>query len=192
VRFFSDEPVPKEAIELAVSVAATAPSGANQQPWTFVAVDDPALKREIRLAAEKEEREFYEHRAPDEWLDAISPLGTSWEKPFLEAAPYLIVVFVQAYGLDRDGTRRKHYYTSESVGLASGLLLAGLHQMGLATLTHTPSPMGFLSALLQRPANERPMLLIPTGYPAEDATVPEITKKPLAQILVYNKGEAAR
>lgn len=186
VRAFSRDAVPREAIEWAVRTAGSAPSGAHQQPWTFVLVDDPALKAQIRAAAEAEERQFYEHRAPEEWLEALAPLGTSWEKPFLEDAPWLLVVFEQSYGLDEAGERRKHYYVRESVGLAAGLLLAALTNMGLATLTHTPSPMGFLSELLQRPANERATLLIPVGYAAPEATVPDLQRKPLEEILVRN------
>lgn len=181
VRQFSPEPVPLEIIEGAISVAASAPSGANMQPWRFVVVSDPAIKRRIREAAEAEERESYERRMPDDWLSALAPLGTDWHKEFLEVAPYLIVVFRQDYGLsvDPDGRehRVKHYYVMESVGIACGFLLAALHVAGLATLTHTPSPMGFLSKILGRPKNEKPYLLIPVGYPAPDAVVPRIEKK---------------
>jgi nitroreductase len=184
VRQFSDKPVPAELIENAVRAAATAPSGANQQPWRFVVVSDPDLKRQIRIAAEEEERNNYEHRFPEEWLEALRVLGTDWHKEFLEIAPYLIVVFRIDYGLRPGGSRLKHYYVSESVGIACGFLLAALHAAGLATLTHTPSPMGFLSRILERPANERPFLLIPVGYPAEGATVPNITRKPLDEVLV--------
>ncbi|MGH2453605.1 MAG: nitroreductase family protein, partial [bacterium] len=170
VRSFSAEPVPSDVIENAIAVATSAPSGANRQPWTFVVVEDPALKRRIREAAEAEERESYEHRMPDDWLEALAPLGTDWHKPFLEIAPYLIVVLRQDYGLEvgADGAERhrKHYYVMESVGIACGFLLAALHWAGLATLTHTPSPMGFLAAILGRPKNEKPYLLIPVGYPA--------------------------
>jgi nitroreductase len=184
VRDFSAEDVPWELVENAIAAAASAPSGANQQPWTFVVVSDPALKRRIRLAAEAEEKESYEHRMSDEWLRALEPLGTDWHKPHLEDAPYVIVVFEQAYGLGPDGTKVKHYYVRESVGIAVGLLLAALHESGLATLTHTPSPMAFLRELLDRPANERPFVVIPVGYPAEDAAVPAITRKPLGDVLV--------
>jgi nitroreductase len=188
VRDFSSEPVPFELIENAIATAATAPSGANQQPWTFVVVSDSQIKRRIREAAEIEERESYEHRMSEEWLEALAPLGTDWHKPHLEIAPYLIVVFLQAYGLstDEDSTPRKikHYYTSESVGIAVGLLLASLHQAGLATLTHTPNPMAFLSEILDRPANERAFVVIPVGYPADDAQVPAITKKPLSEVMI--------
>lgn len=189
VRDFSSDPVPFELIENAIRVASHAPSGANQQPWTFVVVENPDLKRQIREAAEAEERESYERRMSQEWLDALSHLGTDWHKPHLEDAPYLIVVFRQSYGIgqDPDGgepTKIKHYYSEESVGIAVGFLLAALHLSGLATLTHTPSPMAFLSDILQRPPNERPFVLIPVGYPAADAQVPVIRKKPLEQVLV--------
>jgi nitroreductase len=183
VRFFSPEPVPLELIENAIRCASLAPSGANQQPWTFVVVQDPEIKHRIREAAEAEERESYQHRMPDEWLRALAPLGTDWHKEFLEVAPYLIVVFRIDYGLE-DGVKTKHYYVQESVGIATGFLLAALHWSGLATLTHTPSPMGFLGAILGRPQNERPFVLIPVGYPAEDATVPAIGKKTLSQVMV--------
>ncbi|WP_321477546.1 nitroreductase family protein [uncultured Paludibaculum sp.] len=183
VRHFSDEPVPLHLIETAVRCAATAPSGANQQPWTFVVVGDAAVKRRIRLAAEAEERESYARRMTEEWLEALRPLGTDWHKPFLETAPYLIVVFRQDYGVE--GERKiKHYYVQESVGIAAGFLIAALHLAGLATLTHTPSPMGFLGEILERPKNERACLLIPVGYPAEDAVVPSIGKKQLSEVLI--------
>ncbi len=186
VREFSPEPVPLDLIANAIRVASLAPSGANQQPWRFVVVQDPAIKRQIREAAETEERENYENRFPEEWLEALAPLGTDWHKEFLEIAPYLIVVFRIDYGIDQAQPERriKHYYVQESVGIASGFLLAALHMAGLVTLTHTPSPMGFLSKLLDRPANERPFLLIPVGYPAADATVPVLTKKPLAEVMI--------
>jgi len=188
VRHFSPEPVPFELIEAAISVATSAPSGANRQPWTFVVVSDPAIKRRIREAAEAEEREGYEHRMPDDWLDALAPLGTDWHKEFLEIAPYLIVVFRQDYGLSTDTQGRerhiKHYYVMESVGIACGFLLAALHWAGLATLTHTPSPMGFLATILGRPKNEKPYLLIPVGYPTPDATVPDIRRKPMESICI--------
>jgi iodotyrosine deiodinase len=183
VREFSREPVEFELIENAIAAAGTAPSGANQQPWTFVVVSDLELKREIRAAAEAEEREAYEHRMTEEWLQALEPLGTDWRKPHIEDAPYVIVVFEQAYGLGGD-RRWKHYYAKESVGIAVGLLLASLHLAGLATLAHTPSPMGFLGRILGRPRNERPFCLIPVGYPAEGSTVPKLEKKPLDEILV--------
>lgn len=185
IRFFSDEPVEFELISNAVQAAALAPSGANQQPWHFVVVSDPEIKRQLRIAAEAEEKESYEHRMPGEWLDALAPLGTDWHKPFLETAPYLIVVFRVDYGLAAEDRKVKHYYVQESVGIACGFLLAALHHAGLATLTHTPSPMGFLAEILQRPKNERPFLLIPVGYPASDATVPDISKKPLGEVMTH-------
>lgn len=187
VRSFSPEPLPYEVIENAIKVAGSAPSGANQQPWKFVVVSNPEIKRRIREAAETEEKAFYGGRAPDEWLEALAVLGTDWRKPFLETAPYLIVVFRVDYGLglgeDGQQVKTKHYYVSESVGIACGMLLAALHISGLATLTHTPSPMGFLTNILQRPKNERPFLLIPVGYPAEAVTVPRIGKKDLSEIV---------
>jgi nitroreductase len=182
VRSFSTAPVPFELIENAVRCASLAPSGANQQPWKFVVARDPEIKRRIREAAEAEERESYEHRMPSEWLEALAPLGTDWHKEFLETAPYLIVVFRIDYGLAGE-TKTKHYYVQESVGIATGFLLAALHFSGLATLTHTPSPMGFLSAILGRPKNERAFVLIPVGFPAEDATVPEIGKKSIGEVM---------
>jgi len=185
VRDFSSEPVPYELIENAVATAASAPSGANQQPWTFVVVSDPATKRALREAAEAEERESYERRMSDEWLDAISHLGTDWHKPHLTDAPYLIVVFAQSWSYDANGDRVKHYYATESVGIAVGLLLTSLHTAGLATLTHTPSPMGFLREKLNRPDNERAFVVIPVGYPAPGAQVPNITRKPLEDVLVH-------
>lgn len=189
VRDYAPDPVPFELIENAIRAAATAPSGANQQPWTFVVVSDPTTKRQIREAAEAEERESYQRRMSPEWLDAIAHLGTDWRKPHLEDAPYLIVVFRQSYGVQIDPEtgeeiKVKHYYSEESVGIAVGMLLASLHLAGLATLTHTPSPMKFLSEILERPPNERPYVLIPVGYPAADAQVPDITKKPLEEILI--------
>ncbi len=183
VREFRPDPFPIEILEHAIATAASAPSGANQQPWRFVIVKDQELKKRIREAAEQEERENYSHRFPDEWRQALRPFGTDWHKPFLEICPYLIVIFRIDYGIDGD-RKIKHYYVQESVGIAAGFLLAALHQAGLATLTHTPSPMGFLATILNRPANERPFLLIPVGYPAEDAQVPVITKKPLEEVLV--------
>ncbi len=186
VRFFSAEPVQFELIENAIRCAALAPSGANQQPWRFVVVQDPEIKRQIREAAEAEERESYEHRMPADWLDALAPLGTDWHKKFLETAPYLIIVFRIDFGLtqtEEGGSRIKHYYVQESVGIATGFLLAALHMSGLATLTHTPSPMGFLTSILGRPKNERPFVLIPVGLPSPDATVPELTKKSIAEVM---------
>ena len=191
VRDYSTEPVPYELIENAIATAATAPSGANQQPWTFVVVSDPEIKRKIRFVAEAEEKESYERRMSEEWLEALSHLGTDWYKPHLEDAPYVIVVFQQVYGLREDGTKIKHYYVSESVGIAVGMLLASLHQAGLATLTHTPSPMGFLSEILRRPSNERAYVVIPVGYPAENAQVPVITKKRLDEILIHFSGDSS-
>ena len=184
VRDFSSQPVALELIENAIRVAGSAPSGANQQPWTFAVVSDPALKKRMRLAAEAEEKDSYERRMSQEWLDALAPLGTDWRKPHIEDAPYVIVVFRQAYGIAADGRRIKHYYSEESVGIAVGLLLAALHWSGLATLTHTPSPMKFLARLLGRPAHERAFVLIPVGYPADDAQVPAISKKRLDEILL--------
>jgi iodotyrosine deiodinase len=185
VREYSTEPVPFELIQNAIATAGTAPSGANQQPWTFVVVSNKDIKHKMREAAEIEEKESYENRMSDEWLEALAPLGTDWHKPHLEDAPYLIVVFKQAYGFREDGSKLKHYYVDESVGIAVGLLLASLHEAGLATLTHTPSPMKFLSEILQRPENERAMMIVAVGYPAEDATVPDISKKLLNNIMVH-------
>lgn len=185
VRDFSDRSVPREVIEDALRAAGTAPNGANQQPWHFAVVTDPGIKRQIREAAEAEEREFYARRAPQEWLDALAPLGTNWRKPFLEVAPVLIAIFAQSHGVDAGGRPVKHYYVSESVGIATGVLITALHHAGLATLTHTPSPMGFLSAILDRPENERPFLILVAGYPAEGARVPDITKKPLNEIVTW-------
>jgi len=184
VREFSDEPVALELIDNAILAASLAPSGANQQPWRFVVVRDAELKRRIREAAEAEERENYDHRFPQEWLDELAQFGTDWHKPFLEIAPYLIVVFRIDYGLDAEGNKLKHYYVQESVGIACGFLLTALHLAGLATLAHTPSPMGFLTKILDRPANERPFLLIPVGYPASAAQVPVIAKKPLDEVRI--------
>jgi nitroreductase len=190
VRQFSREPVPWELVENAVATAGTAPSGAHQQPWSFVVVSDPELKRRMRAAAEDEERRNYESRMSDEWLRALERLGTDWRKPHIEDAPYVIVVFEQAYGLE-DGRNVKHYYVKESVGIAVGLLLGSLHLAGLATLTHTPSPMGFLARLLGRPPNERAYVLIPVGYPAPEATVPDLARKPLDEIMVRAGGDPA-
>ncbi len=185
VRDFSPEPVPRSIIAACLRAAGSAPSGANMQPWHFVAIGDPALKSEIRTAAEAEERSFYEERAPADWLDALAPLGTDADKPFLETAPWLIAVFQQRYGIAADGTRMKHYYAPESVGIATGILIAALHHAGLATLTHTPSPMGFLNRLLGRPRAERPFLLLVTGYPAAGARVPDIRRKALDDIATF-------
>jgi iodotyrosine deiodinase len=185
VRGFADRAVPREIIEECLIAAGTAPNGANLQPWHFVVISDAQTKRRIREAAEAEERDFYEHRAPREWLDALAPLGTDEHKPFLETAPYLIAVFAQSYGLLPDGRKVKNYYVTESVGIATGILVTGLHHAGLATLTHTPSPMRFLNEILGRPDNERPFLLLVVGYPAEDALVPSIAKKPLSEIATF-------
>ena len=182
IREFSDRPVSLEILKNCIKTAASAPSGANKQPWQFIIVKDPRVKTKIREAAEKEEKEFYTQRATKEWLEDLNQFGTDWHKPFLEIAPYLIVVFRQIYDVEDDGSQRKNYYVSESVGIASGFLLAALHNAGLATLTHTPSPMNFLSEILERPANEKAYLLIPVGYPAEDTKVPLITKKPFKEI----------
>jgi iodotyrosine deiodinase len=187
VRHFSDRPVPHSLIEDCVVTAATAPSGANQQPWTFVCISDAAMKSRIRKAAEEEEREFYSARASQEWLDALGPLGTDAEKPFLETAPWLIVIFGQRYGLGPDGGKVKHYYVPESVGIATGLLIASLHNAGLASLTHTPSPMGFLNAICGRPDNEKAIILLVAGYPAEDAKVPDIRRKGADEIIVWRE-----
>lgn len=183
IRHFSDRPVPIDLVERCVETAATAPSGANMQPWHFVIVSDPGVKRQIREAAEEEERAFYAERAPREWLEALAALGTDANKPFLEEAPYLIAIFGSQYGVTPEGRKFKHYYVQESVGIATGLLIAAVHQAGLASLTHTPSPMGFLGRILGRPSHERPFLILVVGYPAPDATVPVITKKPLSEIV---------
>jgi nitroreductase len=185
VREFSPRPVPREIVEQCLLAAGTAPSGANLQPWHFVVVADPGLKRRIREAAEAEEREFYERRAPKEWLEALAPLGTDAAKPFLETAPCLIAIFAQSYGLTPSGRKVKNYYVQESVGIATGLLIAAVHHAGLVSLTHTPSPMGFLNRILERPANERPFLLLVVGYPADDARVPVIGKKGLDEIATF-------
>lgn len=188
VRSFSSDPVPFEVIENAIRSAGTGPSGANQQPWRYVVVGDANIKRQIREAAEAEERESYEHRMSQEWLDALKPLGTDWQKPFLETAPYIIVCFRLDYGIEKqqDGReiRVKHYYPGESMGISVGFLIAALHNAGLATLTHTPSPMGFLNEVLGRPKNERPFVVLPVGYPADGCRVPVITKKPLQEIML--------
>ena len=182
VRDFSSKAVPASVIRSAIASAGTAPSGAHMQPWHFVAVADPDKKQAIRLAAEKEERALYEHRASDEWLDALAPLGTDANKPFLETAPWLIAVFSQKFTLDDQGKKHKHYYTQESVGIATGILITALHTAGLVCLTHTPSPMSFLRDVLERPAHERPFLLLVTGYPAENAMVPDISRKTIGDI----------
>lgn len=182
VRDFAPESPPRAVIEAALAAAASAPSGANMQPWHFAVVTDPTIKRQIREASEAEEQAFYAERATPEWLAALAPLGTDPNKPFLEIAPYLIAVFAERYGQLPDGRRVKHYYVSESVGIATGLMIATLHRAGLATLTHTPSPMNFLNKILGRPDNERPFLLLVTGYPAAGATVPDIARKPLSDV----------
>ncbi|MFO0637546.1 MAG: nitroreductase family protein [Nannocystaceae bacterium] len=186
VRHFSADPVPREAIELAIAAASTAPSGAHMQPWTFVAIDDAEIKRRIREAAEQEERTSYTERMSEQWLRALAPLGTDWHKPYLETAPYLVVVFEQTTGVDADGLARKHYYVKESVGIACGLFIAALQHMGLCTLTHTPNPMGFLSQILGRPRHEKPYILFPVGYAAADATVPDLQRKPLDTVRLWN------
>ncbi len=182
---FSPDPVSRELIETAIRTASTAPSGAHRQPWTFVLVGGHETKRAIRVAAEEEEKQNYEGgRLPPDWREALEPLGTDWEKPYLEVVPWIVVLFEQRYGIGPDGDRLKHWYVKESVGIAAGLFIAALHQMGLATLTHTPSPMAFLSKLLKRPENERPFCLFPIGYPAPDCVVPDLERKPLEQVMV--------
>jgi len=186
VRHFSDRHIDQEIIENAIRAAGSAPSGANKQPWHFAVVSDPAVKKQIRVAAEKEEYEFYHGgKAPGDWLDALAPLGTNESKPFLEMAPYLIVVFAQSYGYDSAGEKQKHYYVNESVGIATGFLINALHHCGIGTLTHTPSPMKFLNEILGRPGNERPFVLLVAGYPADDCQVPAITKKPLSVVSTW-------
>jgi nitroreductase len=185
VRMFSPEPVPREAIESAVAAASTAPSGAHRQPWTFVLIGDADTKRRICQAAEDEERTNYEGgRLPADWLEALRPLGTDWHKEFLEVVPWIVVLFEQRYGLDEAGNRLKHFYVKESVGIACGMFITALHHMGLATLTHTPSPMAFLTRLLGRPENERPFAMLPIGYPADDCVVPDLARKGLDDVLV--------
>lgn len=185
VRHFSDQPIPRHVIEMCLRVAGTAPNGANIQPWRFVVVTDPAIKQRIRLAAEDEEREFYNRRATEEWLDALQPFGTDWEKPYLEVAPVLITIFAQRYRFDPDGKIIKHYYVQESVGIATGMLIAAIHNAGLVSLTHTPSPMAFLNEILGRPDNEKPYLLLVVGYPDIQARVPNIDKKSLDDIATF-------
>lgn len=187
VREFSDRPVDREVIETCLLAAGTAPSGANRQPWRFVVVGDPAVKARIRAEAEVEERAFYRERAPADWLEALEHLGTDEHKPFLERAPWLIVIFAESYAIGSDGSRHKNYYVTESVGIATGMLITALHHAGLATLTHTPSPMKFLNGLLDRPDNERPFLVLVVGYPEEGATVPIIDKKPLEDIAIFRE-----
>lgn len=185
VRDFSDRPVPRDVIESCLLAAGTAPNGANRQPWRFVVVGDPELKKKIREEAEVEERAFYSGKAPKEWLDALEHLGTDEHKPFLEEAPWLIVIFAERYEVTPEGKKLKNYYVSESVGIATGMLITALHHAGLVTLTHTPSPMKFLNDLLGRPENEKPFLILVAGYPKDDATVPDITKKPIEDIAVF-------
>ena len=185
VRDFTDTPLPRELIENCLKAADTAPSGANQHPWHFVVVKDANLKREIRIHAEEEEREFYENRAPQEWLDALAPLGTEAEKPFLETAPCLIVIFARVYGVLPEGQKIKHYYVNESVGIATGILITALHHSGLVSLTHTPSPMKFLNGCLKRPENERPFLILVAGLPAGDAKVPDLKRRELSEIATF-------
>ncbi len=185
VRHFSDEPVPRELVETAIRTASTAPSGGHRQPWTFVLTGDAEIKRRIRVAAEEEERTNYEGgRLPDHWLEALEPLGTDWHKKFLETVPWIVVLFEQRYGLDHDGDRLHHFYVKESCGIAAGMFITALHHMGLATLTHTPSPMRFLSDLLRRPENERPFCMFPIGYPADDCVVPDLRRKSLPEVMV--------
>ena len=185
VRDFTDTPLPRELIENCLKAADTAPSGANQHPWHFVVVEDANLKRQIRIHAEEEEREFYENRAPQEWLEALAPLGTDAEKPFLETAPCLIVIFARVYGVLPEGQKIKHYYVNESMGIATGILITALHHSGLVSLTHTPSPMKFLNGCLKRPENERPFLILVTGFPAGDAKVPDLKRRDLSEIATF-------
>lgn len=185
IRDFSKRPIPREIIEDCIMAAGTAPNGANRQPWHFVVVEEENVKKKIREAAEKEEKEFYENRASDEWLEALAPLGTNEKKPFLEDAPYLIAIFAEKYGITGDGEKVLNYYVKESVGIATGILITAIHHSGLASLTHTPSPMGFLNDILDRPSNETPFLLLVVGYPKEEVKVPDITKKPLSEIATF-------
>jgi nitroreductase len=188
VRQFSSKPVPRKLIELAIRTASTAPSGAHRQPWRFVAVDDPEIKHKIRVAAEEIEQENYGGRMSREWLEALAPLGTSAEKPYLEIAPWIVVLFEETFGINEDGSKRKNYYVRESVGIAAGMFIAAVRNMGLSTLTHTPSPMRFLANILGRPKNEQPFILFPVGYPAEDARVPDLLRKPLEDVSIWNPG----
>lgn len=189
VRDFAPDPIPRECVELAVRVAMQAPSGANRQPWRFVIVDDPAIKREIRIGAEQEERENYDGRFGDRMRSAIAHLGTDWEKPFLETAPYLVVVFKESFVYAEDGSTEPNYYVNESVGIACGFFVLALHRMGLVTLTHTPSPMGFLNGILRRPPNEKPFILFPVGLPTADVRVPAITRKGFDQVVQWNRSD---
>ncbi len=185
VRDFSDRPVPRDIIEMCILAAGTAPNGAHRQPWHFVAVSNPEVKRAIRIAAEEEERAFYGGRAPEEWLEALAPLGTDEAKPFLESAPYLIIVFGESYAVAKDGEKSKNYYVTESVGIATGMLITAIHRAGLVSLTHTPSPMAFLNEILGRPQNERPFLILVVGFPTPDATVPQLRRKSLEEIASF-------
>ena len=185
IRYFSDKPVSKEIIKNILAVANTAPSGANKQPWTFCAIQNIDLKKQIRIAAEKEEYESYHGRMPEEWLKDLAPLQTDWKKYFLETAPWLIVVFKKSYDMNKDGTKSTNYYVQESTGIAVGFLIAAIHAAGLCTLTHTPSPMNFLSKLLNRPANEKPFLLLPVGYAADDCIVPVLKKKTAENVSIF-------
>jgi iodotyrosine deiodinase len=186
IRDFSNRPVPREVIEKIILTASTAPSGANKQPWTFCVVSNPEIKSKIRTEAEKEEKESYDGRMSEEWLEDIRPLQTNWQKPFLEIAPYLIVVFKKVYDLGEDGSKKTNYYVNESVGIACGFLLTAIHHAGLVALTHTPSPMNFLTKILDRPENERPFLLIPVGYPGDEVYVPKLNRKSLEEIIVWS------
>lgn len=187
VREFSDRAIPREVIENLIKTASTAPSGAHKQPWTFCVVSDPEVKKQLRIAAEEEELESYNSRMSNDWLENLKPLGTDWHKPFLETAPYLIIVFRRTYEFNAEGKKKNNYYVQESVGLATGILLAAIHNAGLVALTHTPSPMNFISKILNRPENEKPFLLIPVGYPAEECWVPDIKRKELVDICVFIK-----
>jgi nitroreductase len=185
VRFFSPDPVPRELIEIAIRTASTAPSGAHRQPWRFVVTGDPGVKRQIREAAEEEERINYEGgRLPEHWREALEPLGTDWHKEFLETVPWIVVIFEERYGVNPDGSKRHNFYVKESCGIAAGMFIAALHHMGLATLTHTPSPMAFLTKLLGRPENERPFCMFPIGYPADDCVVPDLRRKTLDEVMI--------
>jgi|SRR6476646_814274 len=185
IREFSEKPVKKEVIENMIKTASTAPSGAHKQPWTFCVITDPIIKTQIRIAAEKEEKESYDHRMSDEWLKDLEKFATNWQKPFIETAPYIIVIFKKIYDIEDDGTKHTNYYVQESVGIAAGMLISAIHQAGLVTLTHTPSPMNFLNKILNRPANEKPFLLLPVGFAADDARVPDIQRKTLEKISVW-------
>ncbi|MEZ6139210.1 MAG: nitroreductase family protein [Zavarzinella sp.] len=185
VRDFSDRPVPKELIELAIRTASTSPSGAHRQPWKFVAISQTEIKKQIRVAVETEEKQSYDRRMSAEWLHALAPIGTNWEKPYLEIVPWIVVVFEETYRIAPQGNVEKNYYVKESVGIACGIFITALHQMGLATLTHTPSPMAFLANMLGRPANERPFILFPVGYPAKDCTVPNLRRKTLDEVAIW-------